>query len=733
MLSGQKIKLDSRNNKLLQFKQQGEEIGLSIKEKKQKMNLLESLEASLEGFSYSVKEILKRAKNGVINGVFGTVSQIINVKSEYSTAIETALGMSMQNVVVQDESSAKSAIHLLVQQNLGRATFLPITSVKGTKLQENGLESFGGYIGIASDLVEFEDKYQGIINSLLGRTVVVDDIDSAVIIAKKYSYKFRIVTLDGQIVNAGGSFTGGSKGKTQGFLSRKNEISELENQLKQLEQKYQTVLKEYETVKSEVSSINAQFTALNSEVLTLNEDKIRLESEQKRVIMMLKNLETSISTKQEELEEKKKRQALLQESINQDSIKLSQVEKDAKETALLLSQLQEKTQSSIDDKMKLSDELSQIKINIIEKNKDIESLNQSIEEYTLRQQESKSIAENLQSQKEKLLLDIIQTDTSIKSFEEEISLQKQNIENIAEKINNIIGQRQTFEQQATAQRQLQRQLSDEKEKSSAEVARLTERHLTMQKEFDDIIAKLWDEYELTKSDAQKISVKIENIAKANSQLATIKSKIKALGNVNVAAIEEYKQVSERYNFLSLQIKDAQKSKNELLRLISELTIKMQDIFSDNFEKINANFKQIFVELFGGGQAELKLTDTDNVLECGIEIFVEPPGKIIKNLTLLSGGEQAFVAIAIYFAILKVRPAPFCILDEIEAALDDVNVSKYAAYLRTISDKTQFIMITHRRGTMEEADVLYGVTMQDEGVSKLLRLDVAQAQNIKGVN
>ncbi|MEG0895635.1 MAG: hypothetical protein RSE93_07940, partial [Oscillospiraceae bacterium] len=279
MLSGQKIKLDSRNNKLFNFKQQAEEISLSIKEKRQKMNLLEGLEASLEGFSYSVKEILKRAKNGVVNGVLGTVSQLINVKAEYSTAIETALGISMQNVVVQDESSAKSAIHLLVQQNLGRATFLPITSVKGIRLQENGLENFGGYIGIASDLVEFEDKYQGIINSLLGRTIIVDDIDSAVIIAKKYGYKFRIVTLDGQIVNAGGSFTGGSKGKTQGFLIRKNEISALENQLKQLEQKQLSVQKEYDIVKSEVSAINAQFTALNSESLTLNEDKIRLESE----------------------------------------------------------------------------------------------------------------------------------------------------------------------------------------------------------------------------------------------------------------------------------------------------------------------------------------------------------------------------------------------------------------------------------------------------------------------
>ncbi|MEG1027648.1 MAG: hypothetical protein RSE07_03070, partial [Oscillospiraceae bacterium] len=541
MLSGQKIKLDSRNNKLLNFKQQAEEISLSIKEKKQKMNLLEGLEASLEGFSYSVKEILKRAKNGVVNGVLGTVSQLINVKAEYSTAIETALGISMQNVVVQDESSAKSAIHLLVQQNLGRATFLPITSVKGIRLQENGLENFGGYIGIASDLVEFEDKYQGIINSLLGRTIIVDDIDSAVIIAKKYGYKFRIVTLDGQIVNAGGSFTGGSKGKTQGFLSRKNEISALENQLKQLEQKQLSVQKEYDIVKSEVSAINAQFTALNSESLTLNEDKIRLESEQKRVTMMLKNLDLSIKTKQEELSQKVQRQTLLNQSISQDSIKLTQVEKNIQETANSLSQLQEKTQSSIDDKMKLSDKLSQIKINVIEKNKDIQSLNQSIEEYALRQKESKSLAENLQNQKDKLLLDIQQINESIQAFEEEISLQRKNIEQISENTNNIIQQRQALEQQSTSQRQLQRQLSEEKEKASAEVARLTERHLTMQKEFDEVIAKLWDEYELTKSDAQKIAVKLENIAKANSQLTTIKSKIKLLGNVNVSAIEEYKQ------------------------------------------------------------------------------------------------------------------------------------------------------------------------------------------------
>lgn len=732
-LSGHKMKLDNRSEKLNNMKQDCDKADLAIKEKQQKVKLLESLEQSLEGFAYSVKEVVKRSKSGALHGILGTVSQIIDVKPEYSVAIETALGYAMQDIVVENESHAKAAIRVLQQQNLGRATFLPLTSVSGSTLDVNGLERYVGYIDLASNLITYDSKYKNIVASLLGRIVIVDDIDTAVMIAQKYGYKFKIVTLDGQVVNAGGSLTGGSRNKSQGFLSRKNEIQELKAEIRDLQEKHQESLKRMQLLQAEVSQIEAEYNAIASELQTVNEDKIRIESELKRLSLMIEQIKAL--TSQMEVELKQKTEKLAQNKIDAENSKqkLSELEHSVIEINSALSGIQASSQGSTEYQTKLADELSEMKIQVVEKKKDIEAIILAIDELKKHIQATTSSTEKLLESKEEFVERNNEILEQIEHYKADIEHNKSQIALLNDEIAQITQKRQELEGNTTVLRKEERNITDEKEKVASEIVRLEERHLAMQREYDEIITKLWDEYELTRSEAQAIAIELENIPKANTELNSIKSKIRALGSVNVAAIEEYKEVSERYEFLNAQVADAEKSRNELIRLIGELTQKMQDIFAENFEKINHHFQKIFVELFGGGRAELTLTEPDNLLESGIEIFVEPPGKIIKNLASLSGGEQSFVAIAIYFAILKVRPAPFCILDEIEAALDDVNVVKYANYLKSLSDKTQFIMITHRRGSMEAADVLYGVTMQEEGVSKLLELNVAEIENNKLLN
>lgn len=726
--TGHKLKLDNKKQKLDELKADCDKSDLAIKEKQQKAKLLEGLEKNLEGFNYSVKEVLKRSSNGVLRGVLGSVSQIIGVKPEYSTAIEIALGSAMQNIIVENEGDAKAAIKMLQQQNLGRATFLPITSVNGSTINVDGLDRYAGYVDTASNLVDFEPKFKGIIESLLGRTVIVDDIDTAVMIAQKNNYKFRIVTLDGQVVNAGGSLTGGSKNKTQGLLSRKNDIAVLHDEIAIMLKKHNQNLETLNALQNEVSLIKAEFNAVNSEILTLNEDKIRLESEQKRISHMVEQINKLIDNMKIELDSKSNRYSQVKVEIDTSKAELEKVEANVQSKVNELQSLELTNKEAVQLQIELGDAINAVKISIIEKNKDIEAVTSAIDELKRQHTDYNQRVSTFTEQRESYIENNKRINEQISSLNEEMESLKLRITNFDGEISVIMEKRNSLEEATTKLRRDEREITEQKEKMSSETVRLEERHISLQREFDEIIQKLWDEYELTRTEAQNIAVKLDNTSKANSQLNSIKSKIRSLGSVNVAAIEEFKEVSERYEFLNAQVNDALKSKNELLKLINELTQKMEDIFRENFNKINEHFKEIFVELFGGGRADLKLTEPDNILESGIEIFVEPPGKIIKNLASLSGGEQAFIAIAIYFAILKVRPAPFCILDEIEAALDDVNVVKYANYLHKMGDNTQFIMITHRRGSMEAADVLYGVTMQEEGISKLLQLKASEIES-----
>ena len=700
---------------------------LKIGELKNRLLILSDLENSMEGFSSSVKQIIKASKSGRISGISGSVAQLITVEPKYSLAIETALGAAMQNVVVENEETAKRCIRHLKEIRGGRATFLPLTSIKPREFNVSQIDKFQGFVSTADKLVRYDLKYKNIISNLLERIVVAEDLDSAAAIAKSNNYTFKIVTLDGQVINAGGSFTGGSASRSTGILSRKNEIDELRAELLKVQGEEEKLAKELDTLKEEITKLEFNIDGEREIQNEHKEDKVRFEAELTRLSDLSKQYDNRLDDYESQIESFKQKIAKSKETIVISSEELISTEENIKAYEKKASDSLSRLRSYKDKREELSAKLSGLKIETISLTKDEQTILLSIEQI-------KESAENSNNMKVKLSLKIMEQKEQISAKEKEIDdlrsaieSSKKNIESAENEIKSCQAQYQTLEAQSAKLRSYQKIKISERENVSRELERSSEKKVNVENEIDKILTSLYEEYELTRSEALKLSQPIENISAATKELNSIKNKIRALGSVNIDAIEEYREVSERYEFLSHQLKDVLKSKAELEKLIADLTEEMIAIFSDSFNKINENFKVIFSELFGGGSGELVLTDPENLLESGIEIKVAPPGKVIKNLLSLSGGEQAFVAIAIYFAILKVKPSPFCILDEIEAALDDVNVTKYAQYLRNFSDKTQFILVSHRRGTMEEADVLYGVTMQEKGVSKLLRLDSGQTQ------
>lgn len=721
ILGYQKL-LETKQLRLSSAKKEYDSAIMLIKEKQQRSGLLTDLENSMEGFSNSVKVITKAGKNGRISGIKSTVAGAITVETKYSVAIETALGGSLQNIIVENEETAKRSIKLLKDENAGRATFLPITSIKGNLLNEPSLPSNQGFISVGVNLVKFPPQFSGIMASLLGRIVIAEDINSATEIAKKYGYKFKIVTLDGQVINAGGSFTGGSTSRSSGVLTRKNEIDSLNSEVISLNlglEKYKTqVLK----LQAEFDKLGFDIDGERSEITVISEDKVRFIAEQRHNTLMteqinsqIENVISQILTLQERLTSLELKKATAAKDLDLCEKEIIFKEQGLTEAEGLKNSLQQR-------RMELSSTLSNLKIKEMEISKDILALSQNIQQLKDNRLEISKNTFLFNKQINDLTNIISQKQKEIEQRKLLLENASSGVDSFNESIKNEQQLHREFEQKTTEYRGDLKSKNDVKEHYSREITRLSERKLSVQKDYDSVISEMWEQYQMTRSDALEIAKPIEDMLIAVKDLNELKSKIRSLGTVNVAAIEEYKEVSIRYNFMAEQLDDVLISKRELEKLISELTDNMRKQFSMKFDLINDNFKSIFVELFEGGKAELILSNPDDVLESGIEINVAPPGKVIKNLSLLSGGEQAFVAIAIYFAILKIKPAPFCILDEIEAALDDVNVSKYARYLRNFTSTTQFILVTHRRGTMEEADTLYGVTMQEKGISKLLRMD-----------
>lgn len=728
-LSGFEKLYSSKAEKLEKANQEFSQNDIKLRENQQKLNLLHDLENSMEGFAYSVKNIIKASKQGRLSGVYGSVAQIISVEPKYNVAIETALGGALQNIVVESEETAKRGIRLLKETKTGRATFLPVTSVKGTRLDKT-LENEEGFIALGCDLAKTDEKFKGVINSLLGRICIAEDIDLASVIAKKYGYKFKIVTLDGQVINAGGSFTGGSVSRNTGILTRKSEIETLEKNIQMLKAEHEDIKSKAEQLKQETMKLSADMDSAKEKIANLNNDMLKLDMEIKRGAEIRNQYEDQLDDVDVRLGEYKSKIKQIQGELEEANKKLSEIDKKIFEKEAVLAESQNKHNDLKEKRELLAVQLSEIRMKSIEVLKDREACRLSMEQLL-------NTIESNSNDSEKLEEKILQNQADISAKQKEIEQIKNRMagsdDRVAEieiSISKARREHMELDKQANLLRSQQKIKMEEKETLSAEITRISERKISVTADFDKLAGQLWDEYELTRSEAEKKADKFENISEANRQLAELRGKIKALGNVNLGAIEEYSEVSERFEFMNGQLNDVTKSKLELEDLIEDLTENMKAIFTESFYKINDNFKKIFSELFGGGQGELVLSDPDNVLECGIDIKVEPPGKVIKNLMSLSGGEQAFVAIAIYFSILKVRPSPFCLLDEIEAALDDVNVARYAQYLHKFTDTTQFITITHRRGTMEEADVLYGVTMQENGISKLLKMNMEDTKQMK---
>lgn len=723
---------EQHEEKCSALKAEADQKNLSAMRLAGKAKMLEDLERNLEGFTHSVKIIMRQAKQGTLSGIHGPVSRVIKTPSQYSTAIETALGAAMQNIVTTSDSDAKRAIAYLKQHDGGRATFLPMSTIKGRELGEKGLEQCAGFIGIASQLCSCDECYSGILQSLLGRIVIAENLDYATDIAKKYGYRFRVVTLDGQVVNTGGSLTGGSLAKNTGLLGRMAEIEKLRSQAAGEESKKQKLLEQLEKETAALQKTEEEITSLNDELVTAKSDKVKLEAEIRSRSVELESVGKALKDAKDERIASVNKMNELTDSMENARRELDDFRRQISENEEKARALTGSKDELVRKREKLTEKLQEIKLSAVTVQNEIDSANAGIDSAKARQRDADdrilSGSDELKALDEKNR----ELDGLIRALEDEADGLSEKASGAQAEIEKLTSGRLELEKQSEQLRRTEKEKLGEKERLGTELARLNERRSNLQKSYDDTLEKLWQEYELTRREAEQQAAKIEDQGKAQRRLSELKQKIRALGSVNVSAIEEFKELSERYEFFSAQVNDVERSRSELLHLINDLTKQMRDIFIERFTMINRNFSETFVELFGGGKASLSLSDPENVLTAGIDISVEPPGKIVSHIELLSGGEKALVAIALYFAIMKVSPAPFCVMDEIEAALDDVNVYRFAEYLRRMNDRTQFICITHRRGTMEEADVLYGVTMQDQGISKLLELKASELEQKLGM-
>lgn len=724
-MDGYSMRFESRAKKAETIKQNIDEKEREVHKTADRIRLLSDLEKNMEGYQGAVKAVMRESARGALRGIHGPLSQLITMKPKYTAAIETALGAAIQNIVTDTENDAKRAIQFLKESRAGRATFLPIAAIRAREFTEKGLDDQYGFVSMAADLVATDKQYTEIIRAQLARTVVAEDMDAAIAIAKKYNYRFRIVTLDGQVINAGGSMTGGSRTQNAGILSRGNEIEKLQKELNAAQTELATMQSDYKLFTEDLAAARAQLEGAQGDLLRANEEKIRREGELKLAEEQLSSVSGTVRELAEEKETLEHRIDTVLENAAAAREALETQTAALREKEQALEKLTGDREALAAARESLSQKASELRLQIMALEKDAQSARDEMQHL-----ENRKLSH---TDKQGTL------DSEIAAYEAKNAELLQNIENLKAnaaalrenngasraKIDELLTQRDTLEKETNDLRTLERAKSVERENLSGELARLEERKIAMRKEYDDLTAKLFEEYGLTRREAAALEIEIEDFSAANKRLNELKGQIRALGSVNVSAIEEYKEVSERYEFMSEQISDVERSRDELNKLIRELTDNMAQQFRDKFRLINTAFGETFSELFGGGRAELLLSDEHDILESDIEIKVQPPGKNLKSIEPLSGGEKGLAAISLLFAILKVTPAPFCIFDEVEAALDDVNVSRYAQYVRRMTKNTQFILITHRRGTMEEADVLYGVTMQESGVSKLLELKTAE--------
>ena len=734
IISGHTLKMEGRVKREETARQKSIDLTMEKNNLDSRIHLLSEMEKEYEGFNKAVRLVMQAAEKNTLRGVHGPVANLMTTDKRYAVAIEIALGAGMQNVVVDREEDAKSAINFLKQRDGGRATFLPLTAIRGDVLREAGVEREYGYVGVASQLVQFDKRYAEIFNNLLGRTVVVEDMDCGIAIARKYSNRFRIVTLDGQVLNRGGSMTGGSVSRSAGILSRANELKELTAQREALTEKLDAALREADEAKRDLNAAQYELDVAREQQRGAEDAVLRLTGEKKQYDMLLESLRTRESDIAAELEsitarteELKKAAAAREEEIKKHEAEAARCRAESEEKLAGQNELKR-------DSAHLGDEIAARKSTLAGFTAERETTERALGDLeTLAQQMRgdedgrRALIEDYRAKIKAAEEEIAQHDAVTASLRADAEKRRAELAELAEAKLALEGER-------SANDRRYRECNELLSQTQAAAGRLEQKRVTAAMEEKQILDKLWESYELSHSAAQEQRIELESVPKASRRINELKREINGLGNVNVGAIEEFDRVNTRYTYLTGQRDDVEKAKEELLGVIENITSEMTVIFKEQFALIRESFQETFLELFGGGKATLELEDENAVLDCGIEIKVQPPGKALKTLSLLSGGEKAFVAIALYFAILKVHPTPFCVMDEIEAALDEPNVIRVAHYMRRICDKTQFIVITHRRGTMEAADVLYGVTMQERGVSKVLTInmnDMAKELNIKG--
>ena len=719
--AGLELKLKNRRAALDEADAAEQRLGRELDAARQRLSVLRELEKNMDGYQNSVKTVMRAASARRLRGVIGPVSAILQVEPGREVAIETALGGALQNIVVENEAAAKAGIALLRSENAGRATFLPLDTVQPGQFRGR----LSGSARLASSLVQADARYSNIVSNLLGRIIVVDEINEASRAARENGYRNKVVTLDGQVINAGGSFTGGSVQRSAGLFTRRQELEELRNKAARLQKECLAAQEKTDQCKTQADAVNAELTAAGSEQITAANDRVRAEAEQKRLEAAVEQAQTALAARQKEIDALNAELADSREKAAQAAARETDLTAQLAAKTEELEQLAEGGDTFLNRQQALAEKIGAKRLEQVSRQKDAELAEAQIEALEQRTRDARSRRAALEEGLAALSERSETCRAEIEAIRKAKTDSRAGIEAKEAEIRKATEQRLACQQAETQALARAREASDHREEMGREMARLAERKAAAESEYDATAAKLWDEYQLTVSQAEEVCVEFDSLPALRAQVADLRNQIRSLGSVNVGAIEEYKEVRARYDALRTQVADVEGSKNELTRMIAGLSGQMKEIFTDSFRAINENFGRIFAELFGGGEASLVLEDESDVLSCGIGIRVAPPGKVIKNLEALSGGEQALVAISIYFAILAVNPAPFCILDEIEAALDDANVSRFAQYLRRVSDKTQFIVITHRRGTMEAANVLYGVTMQEDGVSKLLKLDLEQ--------
>ena len=729
-ISGYGLRLQNRTKRRDELAKEQRDVTAQLDGIRAKVQVFQAMERDFESYQKSVRLVMQQGNR--LSGIHGPVSRLIRTEDEYTSAIEIALGGAMQQIVVDTEQDGKAAISFLKRTGGGRATFLPLSVIRGKSLTEKGLEQCWGFVGIASKLVSCQDQYRGIVENLLGRIVIVEDMDAAIAMARTYQNRFKIVTLDGQVVNPGGSMTGGSMNKDAGILSRANELEKLTARQKTLQDKLAALEKDLQEAQRGVDEVEYQRSTAAEQLRAAQDSVLTLQGQEKQYAILLQAILDARENAGAERASLEKRRSADRERLAAQKAKLQLYTLDLSQTRSELFKLEGSQSDTAEKSAHITEGLTDLKTQeaalIAEAEtarnhmEDLKALRASMEGDRDRKiQLSRDIQEEIRG----LEAQILDLKARMEQNDREVKRDKQDLEDQLRK------RADTEAEKTLCERQTQEKNKDILNMERA-CALLEQKKQAAQMEEKQIIDKLWDNYGLTPGTAVEKKGEIESVAAGNRRIGELKRSIAALGTPNLGAIEEYARVNERYTYLASQRDDVLTAKRELESVIRNITQEMTGIFVTEFGKINEYFGKTFEEMFGGGKGELLLEDPAEPLTCGIEIRVQPPGKQVKTITLLSGGEKAFVAIALYFAILKVRPTPFCMLDEIDAALDDRNVERFASYLHNLSKKTQFIVITHRRGTMEAADVLYGVTMQEQGVSKLLRLDLNQMEEYLGI-